>query len=704
MGKQVLIGASIPHGLQAAKDFYKLKMGRIVLVSLVDDVEENKAVMRFFREKKIYVLLSELLNRDDALTRYHGPDISKEEFDSIIAEAGEYYVGRHVLDESGGMLYWPKEYTIDAGEKAYNSLPHCFNRQEAHEAYVNYLKKRIKIEKDYGAGAFCNAESSIAFPYIAEAGFDNLILEMLPGDPILTLNSVRGTAKAYGLPWGVHIAAYWYGGWKMDTIWQQRWKISLYLSYLAGAEYIYPESGHYNYKGFRRGALPFNSPETRQVRKTLRDIHRFTLLHQRPEKGPLTPLGILHGQDDGQPGIWNPYVWGQYENGREWECGDAEAGMLLLRQLRRKEDVFRVALSGEHDFTGNPPEGQYDLVPAAADNFSDYHTLVLLGENRMDQKLYKKLINYVENGGRLLIYLPHFDISGERGKIELYNNGDISELCGVKITGHQKGDVRGIQFIRQSEVPGWEVPELPIDVDPMYIGYVENANIEFVDSSVKIVAGATDNVERTLESYSRTPMLLERKLGKGFVWLVPVFNFAGSGGLRSFSENLLRIISDGYASDLKICASDAVRYAVYPTEYGKIYYFLNTDPSLSSAVKLIGKAKISPELIIPPATMRIVYIKDDLMIAPENNFCRLSVGNKNKFQLITAKQNVLLCNFSKSTISGTLNQQNFELAGGANAELSIPSFVTTNNEREILDDDCWSEAEDFDVDCVKLPY
>ena len=51
MAKQVLIGASIPHGLQAAKDFYKLKMGRIVLFSLVDDIEENKAVMRFFREK-----------------------------------------------------------------------------------------------------------------------------------------------------------------------------------------------------------------------------------------------------------------------------------------------------------------------------------------------------------------------------------------------------------------------------------------------------------------------------------------------------------------------------------------------------------------------------------------------------------------------------------------------------------------------------
>ena len=102
--------------------------------------------------------------------------------------------------------------------------------------------------------------------------------------------------------------------------------------------------------------------------------------------------------------------------------------------------------------------------------------------------------------------------------------------------------------------------------------------------------------------------------------------------------------------------------------------------------------------------MRLVYIKDELMIAPENNFCRLSVGNENEFQLITAKQNVLLFNFGKSGISGSLNRQNFELVSGAVAELSVPSFITTDSEREILDDECWTEAEDFAVDCVKLPY
>ena len=704
MSEQVLIGASIPSGLQAAQDFCNLKMGRMVLCALSSDLEENKETMRFFREKKIYVMLAELFNRDESMTRYHGPDLSKQEFDSIIAEAGEYYIGRHTVGESGGILYWPKEYTVNSGEKAYASLPHCSNRQEAHGCYVNFLKGKIKMERRHGSGPLCNADSSIVFPYLAEAGFDNLILEMLPGDPILTLNSIRGTAKAYDLPWGVHIAAYWYGGWKIDPIWQARWKISLYLAFLAGAEYIYPESGHYNYRGFRRGALPFNSPETRQVRKTLRNIHRLTLLHQRPESGPLTPLGILHGQDDGQPGIWNPYVWGQYDNGREWECGDAEASMLLLRQLRRKEDVFRVSLSGDYDFTGNPAEGQYDLVPAAADNFSDYHAIVLLGENRMDQKLYGKLIRYVSNGGRLLIYLPHFDISGRRGEVKLYNNGDLSELCGVKVIRRQRGEVRGIQFIRQSQVPGWELPELPVDGDPMYIGYVENAVLEFTDPEVRIIAGATDNVERTLKSYSRNPILLERKLGKGYVWLVSAFNYAGSAGLRSFSENLLRIVANGYPSDIQICAADTVRYAVYPTEYGKIYYFLNTDPTLPSMVRLICREKLSPEILIPPASMRTVYALDKLLISPENDLSQLIVLGENEFQLITAAQNVWLLNRGPTVLSGSLNNQNFQIANGKSVSLPIPSFWTTDREREILDDQFWVEAEDFDVNCVKLPY
>jgi len=37
------------------------------------------------------------------------------------------------------------------------------------------------------------------------------------------------------------------------------------------------------------------------------------------------PVAVLQGQDDGHPGIWNPYAWGQYNNGTEWETSDAES-------------------------------------------------------------------------------------------------------------------------------------------------------------------------------------------------------------------------------------------------------------------------------------------------------------------------------------------------------------------------------------------
>ena len=39
----------------------------------------------------------------------------------------------------------------------------------------------------------------------------------------------------------------WYGGIRLDELWQKRWRSSLYLSYFSGAGFIYPESSHFEY-------------------------------------------------------------------------------------------------------------------------------------------------------------------------------------------------------------------------------------------------------------------------------------------------------------------------------------------------------------------------------------------------------------------------------------------------------------------------
>ena len=58
-----LVGASIGPGLGPVRDFQRLKLGNVILVRLPNDKEEALRVMRYCREQKIHVMLSEVVHR-----------------------------------------------------------------------------------------------------------------------------------------------------------------------------------------------------------------------------------------------------------------------------------------------------------------------------------------------------------------------------------------------------------------------------------------------------------------------------------------------------------------------------------------------------------------------------------------------------------------------------------------------------------------
>ena len=147
-----------------------------------------------------------------------------------------------------------------------------------------------------------------------------------------------------------------------------RWKLCLYLAFLQGADIIYPESGHYTYQVDKWGETRWNMfdrdhPNLLRSRRILREFYRFCMIHQRPTSDPETRIGILFGNNEGFPNLWNPYAWGQYENGKEWEAGPPEQGWKLPQALLRKENVFHETVMGECNRSGNPAGGQYDVVP-----------------------------------------------------------------------------------------------------------------------------------------------------------------------------------------------------------------------------------------------------------------------------------------------------------------------------------------------------
>ena len=68
----------------------------------------------------------------------------------------------------------------------------------------DYLKKELQYEREHLADLpLFNVESSIQFSYHTEAGIDGQCLELLPGDPLITLSAIRGAGKRWfilGIP------------------------------------------------------------------------------------------------------------------------------------------------------------------------------------------------------------------------------------------------------------------------------------------------------------------------------------------------------------------------------------------------------------------------------------------------------------------------------------------------------------------------
>lgn len=705
--KHPCVGASIPTGIQAVLDFLKLNLGNIILITLPDSKEEAIRVMNLCRKNRIYVLVTEIIRRGDGFQRWHCPSLSKADFREIFDAGGDCFLGRYSIGESGGLLYWPREYLLDPCADIPAPIPAGRNCREVHDHYISYLKKYLAHEREKIAdGPFFDVESSIVFPYHVEAGIDALCLEMLPGDPLLTLASIRGTAESSGKLWGTHIAIQYYNGVNLDPLWMKRWYFSLYLSYLSGAGFIFPESGHYSYKHCNTKKYMFHDPEVREIRRILRGLVQFSRVHERPESGPEVPVGVIHGNYDGQPGIWNPYAWGQVDNGPEWESSDTENGWFLLRNLRRRRDCFRVDGFGEHDLSGNPSAGQFDVVPSWSEHFAKYRALFFVGYNFMTEELHSKLIDYVRQGGHLLLFLSHFDTAEKRGApVKLFRDGDLSELCGVKIVGRKPKNVRGIQFFHPSRIPGWELPILKVKSDPIYLGRHEPAVVETADSAVQTLCGfaADKRSDFSLEYCEKNPILMERPLGKGFLWLVTDFEAPGAVGMRSFAENLIRIIMEGEKTEIGVLAPDPVRWAHYPAAKWEVLYLLNTDFDLSASIRIGRNGTFSKEILIPAAKMKVAYWFDSLLLVPEDNLCNAESYENGRIQISTLSQKMFLQNLSGSVLTGTVNDVSFRLNAEETTVIDCPEWLKELEKKHCFEPSFLDEPE-IEILDTELPY
>jgi hypothetical protein len=597
------------------------KIGNAVGILFPKTFEEGMEYAAFCRTNQIHFIFREAFCRDDMelppenlLKR----KISNTELKTIIDTAGEYYHGRMIIGESGGMLYWPHEYLrepFQESEGAYLGGPYPLiqqgmgNTADAENVYLEKLRNYIEKEKLLGGGPFWDVDGSIVFKHHLANGINIPYLEMMCGNPERMTAAVRGAAKAFDREFfGTLIAFGWYGGGKWDELYLKRWKCVLYYAWLSGYKWIISESGHFGFSGFNNNNN-FNSQPTVRYRETMREFYEFSKNNQRCASFPETKIGILYGHLDGYPGLWTNSVWGQYENDDDWRCGDAEKSWALLDEVYRRRSWQDNLAVGEEEYSGNPPQGTYDIVPAETtlESLRKYSCLIMLGWNTMTKELYNKLTDYVRHGGKLIAGLPHLSTNTIRNsKYMLINNGDFSDLFGVVVDGAEDDTVTGIKFTSESD---WlHLPDWSEDCDPKCMSRKFKVG-KVISGNHKVLAKSAKYFFSSNSGENKLPVVIENSLGKGKAVLVNAFEYPGSDKLYPIWKELLyAAMTAEQPQDFRVIANDKIRYAMYSSEKDLQVVILNTDFDLSSSCKITNKNDII-NIHLEPLEIKIINLK-----------------------------------------------------------------------------------------------
>ena len=704
-GVHVIVGTRMPNDIESFRLFKDLKLGNGILTFLPEDQQKIMTLVKFCRDNRIYLNLWEVVYRGNDKVGYGwGKKLSledyftRQEFDSFIDEAGPYYLGRYAMGEIGLILYGPQNYEVEwsGTGRAWQNLPTVQTMEEAKRAYVDYVRERFEFESKISKGPLINIDAGMTFKYRPET--EEIALETMPGDPALMHASIRGAARAFNKPWGTHIAMHNYGGVSLDGLWQKRWKTSLYYSYISGAQFILKETPPLHYS--QRPGDPvrgFYSPEMTRSRRTLREAYQFAGIHTRPPEGPKVKIGVVYGNNDGTPGLWNRVAWGQYGDDK-WREGPAERSWNLVNKFYRKEKWSNEKVQGEIDFSGNPPYGQYDVVPieASPDLLQNYSALVFLGWNTMTEEIYEKLKKYVSNGGHLIMYLPHLSTETDRAKeITLFHNGDFSDLFGVQVSGKGWKKIQGMKCMAESSLESYHFPRWRINTDPRFIGLFTPGRVKLTGG--RVISGYSDSYRIDKEVLEKRPVLIENKLGKGTAFLVAVYEYPADEGMIRFSNDLLRTMLQGEQADIRMMSNDRIRYAVYEgnmpdsKEKYEVIYMLNTDPDVSALAKLWIRGAITGDFILPANELRLAYLCGDLLLIPEQKTVDLSSWRRgkreDKFKFFSAeKQNFGVFNVGEHPREIFINDAVQTCEAGGHITVEVGKTVDPSRKEFFADD------------------
>ncbi len=471
----------------------------------------------------------------------------------------------------------------------------CRTMKESVERYLNHFRQDIAQRKRLGR-KIGYGDAGGGHRYTLAAGADFIRAETMVAHTMQHLSQCRPAAQAIGDgQWGVHIAIQHCKQPYLETH-LGMYYLSLLQPWMMGASFLYEEDSLFLL--FKEERQCWDDALTKGKRDMTREFFRFAATHPRIGR-PAISIGILLGRyaapfngftciDEVDPSysVWGTLgrsdpAWGHHQPEKAAQLVDVLMPGASTHPLRQRHDKMRFYFSGT-------PYGDFDQTPIEADAefLSRYRLLMLLGWNTMIPEDFARLKDYVSSGGTLLLGVPQ--LSTHEGReflramedLSLFNDGDVRDLCGVRIIGRGERYSGRWQATDQTFgdatcPPLSRIPSVSADED----GPCHLAQIELHGARPVIVDG-----------HSQKPLLVEYALGRGRVYLLTTWAYPGHEELSDLAGAIVARLAQRHMGEYRVDDPDReVFWTRWPEGdgYGTLM-LLNTDWSVRGNRKQVA--------------------------------------------------------------------------------------------------------------------
>jgi hypothetical protein len=465
------------------------------------------------------------------------------------------YMGVHCHETSNLIYGWGTPEPIE--ERSKRTLPECQTAFLKRMANHKIVGEALPIQHlDYAAGV------------------ELVISEPPAGHASLLLAGARGAARAYDRKfWGVHIANHIPRS-PADEDMERRNFILLYQSWLYGARLIYDEESALYM--IHDAPYAYSDPLPYARRAQYQMFYHYASACTLGE--PLIKTGFLQGNYDCLVGglqsrrcIKPTKFWGAIgPETKSWEFDTPERGWELLSNFMPRVWLCPVPQDPRavrHFFSGTP-YGQIDLVPITIGlaKLSRYKLLILPGWNTMTEKVHHNLVDYVRDGGHLVICAAQCtehitrDFLDRKRDLHFFRKGDLRELAGVRL-GCMRNKSNLIRFNDGTKCDSKNLPGLDVQM--------EGAEILACDETGR-------------------PVLIEHRIGQGRVWMLTVGEYWGHSALDNFSKELCGRLAVIHKQTPSISGdTDDVDFHLFRHDKFIRVVLLNTDWTSSGNIKKV---------------------------------------------------------------------------------------------------------------------